>query len=49
MNVVEIDGGNQIESTPFVSSVGILYPGERMDVIVSGHQITNLTISLDQE
>ena len=49
MSVVEIDGGNQIEPTPPVDSIGILYPGERMDVIVSGNQITDLIISLDQE
>ncbi len=49
MIIVEIDGGNQIELMPLVNSIGILYPGERMDVIVSNNQIMNLTISLDQE
>jgi hypothetical protein len=49
MNVVEIDGGNQIEPTSAANSVGILYPGERMDIIVSNDEIASLTVSLDQE
>jgi hypothetical protein len=47
MKVVEIDSGNAIVPSPAVDSIGILYPGERMDVIISNDQATSLTIALD--
>lgn len=49
MNLVQIDGGSLVEPTSTVNSVGILYPGERMDIILSGDLILSMTISLDQE
>jgi hypothetical protein len=49
MNVVQIDGGNAIVPSPAVDSIGILYPGERMDVIISNDQNINLTVALDDE
>jgi FtsP/CotA-like multicopper oxidase with cupredoxin domain len=49
MKVVEIDGGNIIVPSPAVDSIGILYPGERMDVIISNDQTINLTVALDEE
>ena len=47
MKVIKIDGGNDIQSSDWVASVGILYPGERMDVVTSGDPGTSLTITLD--
>jgi hypothetical protein len=49
MKVVEIDGGNAIVPSPAVDSIGILYPGERMDVIISNDQATSLTVTLNEE
>lgn len=49
MKLVQIDGGSLVEPTLAVKSVGILYPGERMDIIVSGGPLLNMTVSLDQE
>ena len=49
MTVVQVDGGNTIGQTPEIESVGILYPGERMDVIFSNEGATSLTISMDEE
>jgi hypothetical protein len=49
MKVVEIDGGNAIFPSPAVDSIGTLYPGERMDIIISNDQATSLTVALDEE
>ncbi|TVY39252.1 Laccase [Lachnellula subtilissima] len=54
MTIIEIDGGNEIERSPEVSSVGILYPGERMDLLVEcpmGSEAagSHLSITLDAE
>jgi len=49
MNLIQIDGGNRIEPVPSVNSIGVLYPGERMDIVLSSNSITNLTVSLDSE
>ncbi len=35
MKVIQVDGGNHIERAATTNSVGILYPGERVDVIVN--------------
>ena len=53
MLAVQVDGGNRIEATG-ADSVGILYPGERVDVIVcwkagSTDSGLRLHVSLDQE
>lgn len=34
IKVIQVDGGSTISGAPNALSVGILYPGERMDVIV---------------
>lgn len=49
MRVVQIDGGNPIEPSPAVDSIGVLYPGERIDIVLSSDQTTSLAISLDEE
>jgi hypothetical protein len=53
MTVFQVDGGNEVNSTPRSSSVGILYPGERIDMIVEWPQNDGteliLTIILDTE
>jgi hypothetical protein len=54
MTVLQIDGGNDIARSPESSSVGILYPGERMDLIVecpAGAENTDahLSVTLDAE
>ena len=48
MRVLKIDGGNPIVPSDSVESIGILYPGERMDLISSGGG-ESLVISLDPE
>jgi hypothetical protein len=49
----QIDGGNNVDYTRPSSSVGILYPGERMDLLVVWPHLDEsesyLTISLDTE
>jgi hypothetical protein len=49
MRVVGIDGGNAIIPSLAVDSIGIFYPGERMDIIASGGQAISLTVALDGE
>jgi hypothetical protein len=49
MKVEEIDGGNSIVPSPAVDSIGTLYPGERMDIIISTNQAISLTVALDEE
>ncbi|TVY91410.1 Laccase [Lachnellula willkommii] len=54
ITIIEIDGGNEIDRSPNVSSVGILYPGERMDLLVecdmnSEAAVSHLSITLDAE
>lgn len=53
MQVLEVDGGNPVSGSSWTKSVGILYPGERMDLLVVDHETNNtenkLIISLDRE
>jgi hypothetical protein len=53
MTVLQLDGGNRVENTPPSSAIGILYPGERIDLLVewlyTDEYETNLTIILDAE
>ncbi|KUJ20809.1 uncharacterized protein LY89DRAFT_611217 [Mollisia scopiformis] len=54
MTVITLDGGNEVASAPAASSVGVLYPGERMDVIIEKVETENekeaiMTIKLDKE
>ncbi|KAF4638056.1 hypothetical protein G7Y89_g1 [Cudoniella acicularis] len=50
----QVDGGNEIEESPKSSSIGILYPGERIDLILECDATSQpagypLTITLDAE
>ncbi|KAG5959414.1 hypothetical protein E4U57_000704 [Claviceps arundinis] len=53
MKLVTLDGGGLVSKrTPWTSTIGVLYPGERMDVVLlpSGEQTTKaLKIALDPE
>jgi hypothetical protein len=52
MTVIQIDGGNNVEPMSSSSAIGILYPGERMDMIVEWPQAepgSNFTVILDTE
>jgi hypothetical protein len=52
MTIIQIDGGNNVESVPQSSAIGILYPGERMDIVVEWPEAateSNFTIILDAE
>ena len=52
MTVFEIDGGINVESMLPSSAIGILYPGERMDILVEWPQDkleSNIIIILDTE
>jgi len=54
MTLFKIDGGNAVDTTPSAEAIGVLYPGERMDVIVEpvdSEEAKNsmLTIKLDRE
>ncbi|KIN08639.1 multicopper oxidase [Oidiodendron maius Zn] len=52
MTVMEIDGGSNVEPVSPSSAIGILYPGERMDILVEwpreGNEF-NFTVILDTE
>lgn len=48
MDVIQIDGGNVIRPIS-ASEIGILYPGERVDIIVSSVSAANISITLDAE
>jgi hypothetical protein len=51
MIVYEIDGGNNVEPMLPSSAIGILYTGERLDILVEWPQYeeSNLSIILDRE
>lgn len=58
MDVVAVDGGNEISSGGEASTVGILYPGQRVDILITPGFVSadddddddpHLTISLDRE
>lgn len=48
LNPVTIDGGFPISGKE-VGSIGILYPGERVDVVLDVHEVSRLYITLDSE
>lgn len=48
MEIIYIDGGNSIVPTT-ASEIEIIYPGERIDVIVSHLNAEDISITLDPE
>lgn len=53
MKVFEIDGGNQIHQSPESSAIGVLYPGERIDLVIECDRDSavqsHLSVTLDAE
>jgi hypothetical protein len=52
MSAIQVDGGNKVDEHAKVESVGVLYPAERVDLIVELQDLvenTQLEITLDQE
>jgi hypothetical protein len=54
MSVFQLDGGNEINPSKPASSVGVLYPGERMDILIEWNvkpqsSDSYLSITLDSE
>ena len=53
MKLVRVDGAHLVSGAPVTDSLGILYPGERMDVIVERCGLEGapplLKIQLDRE
>jgi hypothetical protein len=54
MRVIQVDGGNPVTKTPRAESVGVLYPGERLDLIAErtsdeSAMPSTLIVSLDRE
>jgi hypothetical protein len=53
MKLFRVDGGHPVSAAPVADSLGILYPGERMDVIVEWCDLEGalplLKIQLDRE
>ncbi|KUJ15800.1 uncharacterized protein LY89DRAFT_783068 [Mollisia scopiformis] len=54
MKVIQVDGGGQVESSELVNSVGVLYPAERVDLVVSWPETvvdtdTKIIVELDKE
>jgi hypothetical protein len=53
MQVIQVDGGNDVYNAPLTESLGFLYPGQRTDLLVE--RLENftgdlkLTITLDPE
>jgi hypothetical protein len=54
LSAIQVDGGGRLQANEESESIGILYPGERVDVIVEWDenppdQPPNLVVVLDQE
>jgi FtsP/CotA-like multicopper oxidase with cupredoxin domain len=54
IKVVQVDGGNHVEGSAITDSVGIIYPGERVDIIVDWTKCQDefssyLIVALDRE
>ncbi len=58
MQLITVDGGGRVaDDTPVAQAIGILHPGERMDVVLDrtfsirdGNEVTNdMIIELDRE
>ena len=54
LSAIQVDGGGRLQANEESESIGILYPGERVDMIVEWDenppdQPSNLVLVLDQE
>ncbi|KAF4120553.1 Multicopper oxidase with three cupredoxin domains [Geosmithia morbida] len=54
MQVIQVDGGRRVDSNKTSNSMGVLYPGERVDFLMSWPEAaldmdTELTVQLDRE
>lgn len=55
MSLITVDGGNPVaEVSDPVNSVGVLYPGERVDILISWSETfvdsdTEIIVALDKE
>ena len=53
LELIKVDGGNGVQPTSLARELGVLYPGERVDVVVQRTESTNgagrITVALDQE
>lgn len=48
MKVITVDGGGAVADSPIADTIGVLYPGQRIDVIMTGNPV-NMTIIIDEE
>jgi hypothetical protein len=48
LQVIKLDGGNDVVLSDVVDRIGILYPGERMDIITRGGA-KEVSVTLDPE
>lgn len=54
LRLISVDGGSIVDRAPLSAAVGVLYPGERMDVVLedtkgSKREEVQLTVVLDEE
>ena len=52
--LIKVDGGNDVQQSSEAKAIGVLYPGERIDVIIESletapHDSKRITVALDQE
>ena len=48
MRLITLDGGQAVDAVP-AKAVGLLHPGERMDVVAERKEDAQLIIELDRE
>ena len=53
LELITVDGGNGVKPTSLARELGVIYPGERIDVVIQRSDPANgagrITVSLDQE
>jgi FtsP/CotA-like multicopper oxidase with cupredoxin domain len=54
MTVIQLDGGGKIKPVQNIHSIGVLYPGERVDFLVDWNSLereseTSLVVTVDKE
>lgn len=48
MKVITVDGGGAVADAPSADTIGVLHPGQRVDVVATGNP-ANMTIIIDEE